>query len=130
MEQVFIDLGDKIQIKIKHLKINTILACHTYDANNNIVKEAYSPFTKEDIDGIINSGIEEIYYSKKDASAYQPLYEKNLKDYLNKNVYKGPRTIALETQKTAIKAVDNIISKAKENTNIDFNLSQSAVNSI
>lgn len=119
MEKAFNDLGDKVQINVKHLKANTVLNCPTYDEDGNEIQTAYTPFTQELINGLLEKNIDHIYYTKlKNVDAV--IYQKNLKDYLNKNVYQGPRTIKVDTQKKAISVMENITDALKNRKELDF----------
>ncbi|MDH4129505.1 MAG: HD domain-containing protein [Spirochaetota bacterium] len=129
MEQAFVDLGDKIQIIVKYLKPNTVLNCPTYDTDGNVVQQAYSPFLQEHIDKLISTGIDKIFYTKPKA-VDNVIYEKNLKDYLNKNVYQGPRTIKVDTQKKAVGVLEQINERLKKNENVDFEQSKSVIQAI
>lgn len=129
MEKAFNDLGDKVQINVKHLKVNTVLNCPTYDEDGKEIQAAYTPFTKEVIQELINKDIDKIFYTKpKNVDAV--IYQKNLKDYLNKNVYQGPRTIKVETQKKAIAVMENINEALKNRKDLDFSASNKLMDNL
>ena len=119
MNQPFLDLGNKIQIIVKFLRPNTVLACPTYDEAGSVVHPAYTPFTQEDINNLLKSKIEKIYYSKK-TRGVEPLYAKDLREYLDNKVYTGPRTISLDTQKKASEVAEKIVETVKKEASVDF----------
>lgn len=129
MSQAFVDLGDRVQINVKFLKPNTVLNCPTFDLDGKVVRNAYSPFTQESIDELLSTGRDRIFYTKPKI-VDQMVYEKNLKEYLNNNVYQGPRTIKVETQKKAVSVMDDLMKKMKDNENLDFNESKVVINQI
>ncbi|MDH4129514.1 MAG: HD-GYP domain-containing protein [Spirochaetota bacterium] len=120
MNTPFLDLGDKVQINLKLLTPNSVLACPTYDIEGNVIHPAYTPFTKDDIEDLISRGIDKIFYSKKKVREEQVLYVHDLKEYLKKNVYQGPRSISRETQQKAVQVMDKITETVKNNSPIDF----------
>ncbi len=118
MEQAYQDLGDKVQINVKHLKAGTVLNCPTFDEAGNEVLPPYTPFTQEDIDRLLGSNREKIYYSKlRDIDNLR--YSKNLKDLLTKKVYNGPRSIQLNTQKKALGAMEKLLGGLEQQENVE-----------
>ncbi len=118
-EQGYVDLGSEIEMTVKFIKPDTVLACPVYDRAGDILQTAYSPFTQEFLQQLMEKGVEKIYYSKK-IRDIQALYTKDLKDYLQKNIYQGPRRIGVETQKLAVSVAEKIETTVKENLPIDF----------
>ncbi len=115
----FTDLGHEIEMTVKFIKPGTVLACPVYNRNGDIIQTAYNPFTEEFLEELVRQGVDKIYYSKK-LRDVQPIYTRNLKDYLQKKVYKGPRRISLGTQKMAMAVADKIEKTIKEDLPIDF----------
>lgn len=107
-----------VEIEVRFLKPGTILAWPTFDKNNEMVFPSYRPFTKEDIDTLLKNGNNFLYYTQQANVRLQ--YEKDLKSYLDKEVYKGPRTIAVETQKRAVSAMKEIVQFIKAGKVSDF----------
>ncbi len=129
MSQAFVDLGDKVQINVKFLKANVVLNCPTYDTQGNTIKEAYSPFSQNDIDNLIKSNVLTIFYNKP-TKVDSISHNKKLKDYLDNSVYQGPRTIKLETQKKAINVLLDINNKLENEDKIDFAGTQDVIENI
>lgn len=129
MAEAFVDLGDKIQIIVKYLKPNIVLNCPTFDGDGNAVLPAYVAFTKDDIDRLLSSGIDKIYYSKPKAVDIVT-QQSSLTEYLDKNVYQGPRTIRTETQKKAVNVISQITQKLKDHEAIDYDESKEVIKSI
>ncbi|MDH4129407.1 MAG: HD-GYP domain-containing protein [Spirochaetota bacterium] len=119
MNEGFIDLGDRIEMTVKFLHPGMVLACPVYTKGGEILLPPYTPFTKESLENWQKAGIEKIYYSKKSRDA-QTLYTRNLKEYLEKSVYKGPRSVKLETQKKAVVVMDKIVYTVKNSLPVDF----------
>jgi len=129
MEQAFLDLGDKVQINVRYLKPNTVLNCPTYDSNGNEVQPPYTPFTQAEIDNLLATNVEKIFYSKP-KNTDNVIYQRNLKEYLAKNVYQGPRTIQVETQQKAVNVVDSIVQQMKNHSEIDFSDTSNVIDDI
>ncbi len=129
MEQAYQDLGDKVQINVKHLKAGTVLNCPTFDDAGNEVLPPYTAFTQQDIDRLINSNREKIYYSKlRDIDNLR--YSKNLKELLTKNVYNGPRSIQANTQKKALGAMERLLGNLEQQENLDMNETKGVIEDI
>ncbi len=129
-EDKFIEQGEQVLIKVKFLKPNTVLNCPTFDTHGNIVHPAYTPFSQSDIDNLIDAGVEEVFYSKSKSIDHQPLYDANLKDYLNQNIYDGPRSISIDTQIKAVNVAEKIEQAIKNNSEIDFEGANSVIDNI
>ncbi len=129
-ENTFVDMGDKVQIKVKFLLPKTVLNCPTFDKAGNVVHPAYTPYTKEDIDSLLSRGVNEIYYSKSKSETHQALYTSNLKNYLDKNVYTGPRSISVATQKKAVHVSEQISEAVKNQEVIDFSEAKPVIDEI
>ncbi len=118
-EEAYIDLGDEIEMTVKFIKPSTVLACPVYNRAGDVIQTAYNPFSQEFLQELVEEGVEKIYYSKKIRDV-QAVYTKDLKDYLQKNIYQGPRRISLETQKMAVSVTEKIEHTVKDNLPIDF----------
>ncbi|MDH5680871.1 MAG: HD-GYP domain-containing protein [Spirochaetota bacterium] len=119
MQKGFKDLGDSVEMTVKFIQPGTVLACPVYSKTGDIVQAAYTPFTTEYISKLQRMGLDTIFYSKK-SSNMQPIYAKDLREYLQKNVYKGPRAISLETQKKAMEVTEKINRTIKEHQKVSF----------
>ncbi len=129
MEQAYQDLGDKVQINVKHLKAGTVLNCPTFDDAGNEVLPPYTAFTQEDIDRLISSNRERIYYSKlRDIDNLR--YSKNLKELLTKNVYNGPRSIQINTQQKALGAMEKLLGNLEQQENVDMDETKGVIEDI
>ena len=119
MQKGFKDLGDSVEMTVKFIQPGTVLACPVFSKGGDMIQDAYAPFTSEYIAKLQTMGLDTIYYSKK-ARDMQPIYAKNLREYLQKNVYKGPRAIRLETQKKAIEVTEKINDTIKNHKKVNF----------
>ena len=117
--QAFERLGDgRIQIDVKYMKPGTVLAWPTFDKNNEMLHLAYRPYTKEIISQLLTEGQRYIYYTKQESARTQ--YEQDLKAYLAKEVYQGPRTISIESQRKAVSAMQEIVGFIQAGQIADF----------
>ncbi len=103
-----------IEVTVKHIKPGTVLYNSTYDQKGNQVHGEYIPFTENEIDALLAAGIETIYYTipTKD-SLVHPAYC-SLQDYINEQVYKGPRTISSSTQSKAVGLMEKLVNMIKK----------------
>ncbi len=130
LNEAFVDLGNRVLIKVEFLTPKTVLNCPAFDKDGNVIKPAYSPFTQEDIDKLLVKGTREVYYTKAKAEEYQTAYTKKLKEYLKNNVYQGPRSITSETQKKAVKVSEKIVSLVRGQKTIDFAEAKPVIDSV
>lgn len=108
----------RIEIDVNYIKPGTVLAWPTFDKSNNLVHLAYRPYTEEEIRDLKSSGSSFIYYTHQENVRAQ--YEKDLQSYLEHEVYKGPRTISLETQRKAVSAMQEIVQMIMAGRQLDF----------
>ncbi|MDH4127247.1 MAG: HD-GYP domain-containing protein [Spirochaetota bacterium] len=118
LENIFSDFDDHVEVIVKHLKPGIVLASSTYDKNGNLVHPAYTPFTQNDIESLISSGIDKIFYTKfkKKLNTHSG---QTLNEYLDNQIYKGPRTITIESQKNAVSVMEKIVNKIKNDNEFD-----------
>ncbi len=103
-----------IEVTVKHIKPGTVLYNPTYDQKGNQVHGEYIPFTENEIDALLAAGIETIYYTiPGEDSLEHPAYC-SLQDYINKQVYKGPRTISSSTQSKAVDLMEKLVNMIKQ----------------
>ncbi len=130
MQPTFSDTSNKVLVKVKYLKPKMVLNCPTYNSKGEIVHPAYTPFSQKDISTLLSAGVNEIYYSKQKAEKHQPAFEKNLKNYLNAQVFSGPRSIKVETQKKAVQISEKLSNAVKSHSEINFNDTQDVIEDI
>lgn len=118
-EQGFRRLEDgRVQIDLRFMKTDTILAWPTFDSANEMVNLAYRPYSREMIDRLLAAGQRYIFYTKQDSAREQ--YDQDLRDYLAREAYKGPRTISIETQRRAVSAMQEIVGFIQAGQIADF----------
>ncbi len=116
----FLKLSDgRIRIDSTFLKPGTVLAWPVFTEKDEMLHMAYRPFTDSNLAELIKTGNRYIYYSRQESSKVQ--YEKDLQSYLDNEVYTGPRTIELETQKKAVSAMNEIVQFIKNGQQLDLN---------
>ena len=105
-------LHDRVEVDVEHLKPGTLLYNPTYDFEGNLIHAGYIPFTEDEIEALLASGIQKIYYTANknprfvEKKAESP---KGLLDYIDEEIYEGPRTISSGTQKQAITVMEKIL---------------------
>ncbi|MDH4127549.1 MAG: HD-GYP domain-containing protein [Spirochaetota bacterium] len=115
----FIDLGDEVKIIVKYLIPGTKLMYKVYDEEGKLVLPPRTSFTQEKINELLTSGVETLYYSKIEPDS-SIMETKNLHEYLNNNVYKGPRAITIETQKEAVSTMKKLVLAIDNNEDFNF----------
>ncbi len=105
---------DMIEVAVKHIKPGTVLYSPTYDKKGNQVHGEYIPFTENEIDVLLAAGIETIYYTIPAKDPSNPSGYCTLKDYINKQLYKGPRTISSTTQSKAVGLMEKLVNMIKQ----------------
>ncbi len=125
----FSDLGKEIEIKVKFLVPGTKLISAAYDPKGTIVQQAYVPFSQEKINDLLKAGIEKIYYTKS-ILVEQQKKKPSLIDYVENNLYQGPRAISNITQKQAITAMANLNKNIRNLDEFDILESREVVDKI
>lgn len=120
IERGFIDLGNEIKILVKYIVPGTRLLYNTYDELGNIVHPAKVPFSLEKITELLNGQVESIFYSKPVVDNRFQYFNNTLEEYLESKTYQGPRSISVETQKVAVRAMENIIKALKEKDQMEL----------
>ncbi len=105
-ERTFTKVDDEVELEVKHIKPGMVLACPVYKKDGEILQTAYTPFTKDFLDQLLQKDITTIYYSNRKSDKNR--YNHTLKEYIQTEQYKGPRKISLETQTQAIYIMDKI----------------------
>ncbi len=106
---------ETVEISVKHLESGFLLKHNTYDEKGNFVHAAYIPFTEDEIHALNASGIEKIFY-KKPTGQKESYPIKTLHQYLDDQVYEGPRSITSQTQKEAVDVMEKILKMVSEET--------------
>ncbi|HPN82592.1 MAG TPA: hypothetical protein PLM00_04325 [Spirochaetota bacterium] len=101
----------RVRIDVRFLVPGTVLAWPTFNDANEMVHLAYRPFTADEVEDLIREGVEYLYYTGQTDVGRQ--YVKDLKGYLDQEIYQGPRTITVETQKKAVSAMMEIVQFIK-----------------
>ncbi|MDH4127918.1 MAG: HD-GYP domain-containing protein [Spirochaetota bacterium] len=100
----------KVEVNVEFMKPGIVLAYPAFDMNGNQINTSHKPFTKEDIQKLVDSGIKRIYYVPEEEK-----YKKSaLQEYLDRHSYKGPRTIKLETQHKAVDIMSKLVKTIKD----------------
>ncbi|HPH03381.1 MAG TPA: HD-GYP domain-containing protein [Spirochaetota bacterium] len=108
----------RVRIDVRFLVPGTVLAWPTFNDANEMVHLAYRPFTADEVEDLIREGVEYLYYTGQTDVGRQ--YVKDLKGYLDQEIYQGPRTITVETQKKAVSAMMEIVQFIKSGQVTDF----------
>lgn len=113
-----------IEVVVDHIQPGAVLSHPTYDIRGNLIHGAYIPFSENEIDSLIESGIEKIYYelpeNEKDIS---PVPEqktdinKGLLEYITSGKYKGPRTISAISQAKAVSVMEKLVDVIRDDVN-------------
>lgn len=118
-----IDLENEkvIEVVVEHIRPGAVLSHPTYDIHGNLVHGSYIPFSENEIDSLIEAGIEKIYYELPEKEneivetpQYNPTLNKGLLDYITNGKYKGPRTISAKTQARAVGVMEKLVDVIRD----------------
>lgn len=108
----------RVRIEVRFLTPGTVLAWPVFNDQNELVHLAYRPFAQEEIEGLLQGGTRYLYYTSQTDVGRQ--YVQDLKGYLDQEIYQGPRTITVETQKKAVSAMMEIVHFIRSGQVSDF----------
>lgn len=109
----------RVEIDLEYLVPDTVLAWPTFDENGEMVHNAYQPFSRVDIDRLRGQGKKYLYYTRqKRINRESPVVD--LTGYLDQEIYQGPRTIQLATQKHAVGVMQQIVRKIGDGREADY----------
>ncbi len=106
-DEALIDFGDHVELTVKFITPGIVLACPVFDMNDEIIQPSYTPFTEDFLKSLTRRGIDKVYYTKKTKNP-QSENIKDVKKYVGKKIYQGPRSISNETQMRALNIIDQI----------------------
>ncbi len=121
--------SSEVAIEVKYIKPGTKLKFNAYNEEGQLIQNAYTPFTQERVNELLRLGIEKIFYTLSEKKNINDQITP-LEEYLDKQLYTGPRVIDIKTQKKGVSAIKKIAQLIKDKHNITVDQAKSFVDMV
>ncbi len=98
------------KIDLKYLPSNSTFAYPLLDKDDNEVVSDHITVSVEKKKKLLEAGYSTLYYYEDSSQKYKSALQK----YIDKNSYKGPRAISVDTQTKAVSMMDKLVTTVKD----------------